>query len=134
MRPRRFSEASQRFADRREREDSAPRLVAVVPRLLTLNLHVSERRAEGRNADTSYVRRIVVGSAPALFALGCGDTSCKDGGHDLTYAILRALEAGKTAFEGDDTCQGSLGSASCGRVLHYVAEATYSPPVELPKY
>jgi len=40
---RRHSEASERFAERRRREDEATRLSAELPRLLTLRLEVQER-------------------------------------------------------------------------------------------
>jgi hypothetical protein len=67
----------------------------------------------------------VVENAPALFILPCGDTSCKDGGHDVTSMVLRSLRAGETRFEGEDVCNGMVGSAPCSRVLRYVATATY---------
>jgi hypothetical protein len=42
---------------------------------------------------------------------------------------MHALRARRTTFEGDDDCNGSLGSmqAACGRVLHFQAVATYGP-------
>lgn len=127
MRPRRFSEAAQRFADRREREDNAPRLRAQIPQLESLRLEIEERRAGSSVADTRHIRRIVVESAPALFDLVCGDPSCRDGGHDVTRAVLQALSRGSTQFEGEDTCHGTIGNnAPCSRVLRFVAHATYT--------
>ena len=121
----RNGEAAQRFAERRQREDAAGRLHERVPSLESLKIEVEERRAGGTLPDASHIRRVVVDSAPALFILPCGDHSCKDGGHDVTYAILRSLEQGQTVFEGEDVCIGALGSAQCSRVLHYKGIATY---------
>jgi len=128
MMNRRSSEAAQRFAERRRREDEAPRLLALVPNLKELKLELLERRALGEVTETLHTRRIVVERAPATFVLPCLDSSCRDGGHDVTHAILRGLRNGETRFEGEDVCHGTLGTlgtAECGRVLSYVAEATY---------
>lgn len=76
-------------------------------------------------AGGTHIRRIVVERAPALFELPCGDRSCKDGGHDLTHAILTELQHGTTRFEGENHCSGYLGGAPCGSVLRYVGVATY---------
>ena len=122
---RRHSEAAQRFAERRQREDDAPRLSKEVPGLKTLCLEIQERSGGSLVAEPVHVRRIVVERAPALFVLPCGDTRCKDGGHDVTHAILRGLRAGQPRFDGEDTCVGSLGSGQCSRTLHFVAIATY---------
>ena len=122
---RRHGEAAQRFADRRKREDEAPRLQSEVPRLESLKLEVEERRSGGVVAEASHIRRIVIVNAPALFVLPCGDPSCKDGGHDVTHSMMRALQAGATRFEGEDVCTGQLGSATCQRILHYTAIAGY---------
>jgi len=123
---RRFSEGAQRFAERRKREDEAPRLAAEVPRLQTLALEIEEKSEGGFVPEPTHVRRVVVQHAPALFVLPCGDARCKDGGHDVTYAIMRALRAGETRFEGQDVCAGSIGTAQCVRVLHFVGIATYA--------
>lgn len=128
MMKRRDSEAAQRFAERRQREDEAPRLLKLIPNLTELKLELQEKRNLGELTEASHTRRIVVGRAPALFVLPCLDSSCRDGGHDLTHAILRGLRGGETRFIGSDVCHGvlgSLGTAECGRVLNYVVEATY---------
>jgi hypothetical protein len=122
---RRFSEGAQRFAERRKREDEAPRLSAEVPRLRTLALEIEERGEGGPVAEPTHVRRVVVQHAPALFVLPCGDARCKDGGHDVTYAVMKALRAGETRFEGEDVCVGSVGTGQCSRVLRFVGIATY---------
>lgn len=128
MKKRRDNEAAQRFADRRQREDDAPRLLKLIPNLTELTLKLQERRSLGDLTEPSYTRSIVVARAPALFVLPCFDSSCRDGGHDLTHAILRGLRSGETRFNGKDVCRGVLGTigiAECGRVLTYVVEATY---------
>jgi hypothetical protein len=122
----RHSEGAQRFAERRKREDEAPRLTAEVPRLQSLNLEIDETSAGGPVAEPTHVRRVVVQHAPALFLLPCGDALCRDGGHDVTHAIMRALRAGETRFEGRDACAGSIGTAQCSRVVHFVGIATYA--------
>ena len=122
---RRVSEAALRAADRRRREDDAPRLRGAVPALDSLRLEIEERRGGGVLAGGAHIRRIMVEHAPALFDLPCGDRACKDGGHDLTRTILGALQRGEPRFEGEDRCSGSLGEAPCGSVLRYVGIATY---------
>ena len=113
-----------RFEDRRQRERSAQRLTARVPTLATLRLDI----AEGRDVISDgpkYARIITVATSPALFDLGCNDPSCRDGGHDLTSHVLRGLLEGKTHFTVDQRCQGSVGSADCGRNMHVEITATY---------
>ncbi len=122
---RRHSEAAQRFAERREREDEAARLREAVPGLASLRITIREQRDGGLISEASHVRLIVVDSAPALFVLGCGDKWCKDGGHDVTLAIVRALVGRATRFEGEHACQGYIGSGNCARVMCYAAVATY---------
>lgn len=121
----RATEASQRFAERRRREDEAPRLLERVPELTGLKLEVEERRAASTVADSKHVRHVVVDRAPALFFIPCGDPSCKDGGHDVTNQMMRSLGSHETRFECEDTCSGSIGTAICGRVVRVIASATY---------
>jgi hypothetical protein len=123
---RRQSDGAQRFAERRKREDESPRLTAEVPRLRTLALEIEEKIEGGSLAEPTHIRRVVVQHAPALFVLPCGDSRCRDGGHDVTHAVLRALRAGETRFDGEDACAGSIGTGRCLRILHYVAIATYA--------
>jgi hypothetical protein len=122
---RRFSEAAQRFAERRRREDEAPRLATVVPALQSLRLELRESRAGGQMAEVAHIRRVVVERAPALFEVPCQDTSCKDGGHDLTHEILDRLRSGAGEFAGEDACHGRVGTATCQRILNYSASAEY---------
>ena len=121
----RHGEGAARFAERRRREDEAPRLNTEIPKLETLKLEVEARRSGSVVSEASHIRRIVVDNAPALFMLPCGDPSCRDGGHDITHPVMYALRAGQTTFDGEDTCHGQTGSATCSRILHYVGKATY---------
>jgi hypothetical protein len=125
MHNRKQSEAALRYAERKRREDEAPRLLAEVPSLRELKLEIEERSGGSLVAEPVHVRRIVVEHAPALFLIPCGDSRCRDGGHDVTHAILRALRAKDPRFEGQDVCSGSQGSGQCARVMHYVGIATY---------
>lgn len=124
--PRRNSEAAQRAAARRQAEDDAPRLLAEIPQLESLNIDVEEHLPSGTVAS-NHVRRVVVDRAPALFVMPCNDRSCKEGGHDLTRAFLAELRRGKTTFEGSHACEGQVGSSNCSLTLKYVAHATYKP-------
>ncbi len=126
---RRQSEAQIRASERRKREDDAPRLKAEVPGLKTLRLEIDEQLSGSSVSAARHVRHIVVDSAPALFELTCGEPSCSDGGHDLTFEILRSLRAGQTEFSGQSTCYGRLGTSAspCRRVLCYTATATFEP-------
>jgi hypothetical protein len=125
---RRNDEAAQRFAERRRREDDAPRLTTEITDLESLVLEVEERRSGISYPGATHVRRIVVETAPALFVLPCHDSHCKEGGHDVTYAVMRALQARQVRFEGDDACGGLIGASACQCVLHYVGTATYRQP------
>jgi hypothetical protein len=124
---RRSGPAALRFAARRQREDEAPRLHDEVPRLRHLRLEVEERRGGGIVPEAKHIRHVIIDRAPALFLLPCGDASCNDGGHDVTLAMMRDLRAGQTRFEGESVCNGTVGTALCGRVVHYVAIADYDP-------
>ena len=125
---RRHSEAAQRFAERRKREDEAPRLKATVPHLESLELEFKESRAGVQMADVTHKRRVVIDRAPALFELTCQDSACKDGGHDITHDVLQALRSGVERFDGEDVCHGQVGNAECRRVLSFVGHATYRRP------
>jgi hypothetical protein len=122
---RRMSQAAERAKERREREDSSTRLLEACPDVSNLQLDVTEYFGERRTIAGKHVRHIVVAHAPALFLIGCSDSSCQDGGYDLTSEILRALKARQTRFEGEQSCCGHVGSAECRRVLSFVALATY---------
>lgn len=122
----RNAEAANRSAERRKREDEAPRLIAKVPGLETLRLEVFERSSSIVRPEHTHVRHVVVPTAPALFYMPCHDTQCRDGGHDLTHEIMAALQRRAERFDGEHACPGSAGSANCSRVLGYVGIATYA--------
>jgi hypothetical protein len=122
---RRNAEAAQRIAERRQREDEAPRLAVLVPRLESLGIQVSEGNPGISNPMGSHTRRVVVATAPALFVLPCGDSQCRDGGHELTAELLSGLRQSKLEFKGENSCRGVIGSSECRRVLRYVATASY---------
>jgi len=124
----RQSDAAKRYTERKKREDEAPRLKDEVPALTTLKLKIEERREGSTTPEVTHTRPIVVENAPALFMFLCGDPHCDGGGHDVTYAILRALARGEEEFEGEDACLGSVGTGGCRRILRYAAYATYAKP------
>ncbi len=123
---RRTTEATQRSADRRRRENEAPRLRDQVPDLTSLVLEIADGEG-GMLSGVDHVRRVVVETAPALFEIVCGNRACRDGGHDLTSEIAYALRQHSARFEGRDACHGSVGSSECANVLTFVATATYRP-------
>jgi hypothetical protein len=121
---RRNGPAAQRYAERRQREDEAPKLNAQVPALARLRLEIEECVGQG---STKYIRTFVVDHAPALFLVPCGDPRCLDGGHDLTREVMRALRAHEVSFRGSDNCEGAVGTSSCQRVVHFQGTAEYHP-------
>jgi hypothetical protein len=124
---RRNSPAALRFAERRRREDEAPRLSAEVPDLVRLELRVEDSAGLLTGGSPMHIRRIVVEHAPALFLLSCQDPRCADGEHDVTTTIMRALRARATSFRGEDECSGTVGQGYCSRVMHFDAVAEYRP-------
>jgi hypothetical protein len=124
MNHRKNSPQALRFAERRRREDDAPRLLDQVPNVVSLQLEIEDRSGIG---GTTHTRRVVVDRAPALFLVQCGDPRCADGEHDLTNTVMRALRSHETSFHGDDECRGSIGPSACSRVLHFDAVAEYRP-------
>jgi len=124
MNHRRNSPAALRFAERRRREDDAPRLHEQVPALVSLKLEIEDRCGV---TMTSHVRRIMVDHAPALFLVPCSDPRCTDGEHDLTQTVMRAVRSGEKSFQGEDECRGSIGPSPCTRVVHFDAIAEYAP-------
>ena len=127
MNRRRQSEAAQRAAERRQREDEAPRLAEVVPKLATLRIQMEEWRRGTQLPESAHTRLVPVPNAAALFVVPCHDPLCRDGGHDVTSSMLAVLRHGTEKFEGEDECRGWLGSDPCGRMLRYVVTATYKP-------
>lgn len=112
-------EVAQHTADRRRREDDAPRLQVEVPRLARLSLSLGERGAGGHDLGAAHIRRVVVESAAALFLVPCSAPGCPSGAHDLTAAIMPELRRGSTRFEGATGCD------ACGCVMSHVGNAEY---------
>jgi hypothetical protein len=112
-------------AEHRRREDAASRLRDVAPLLQSLRLTFEDVAAEGRVAAATYVRPVVVASAPAHFEIRCMEPRC-DGRHDLTTPILDALRRSLTSYSGRSNCDGMVGDMPCDRTLAYSCEATYS--------
>jgi hypothetical protein len=112
-------EAAERYAERRRREDEAPRLRDIAPRLTSCRMELEDGRAESVTAEISHTRRIVIEHAPALFIIPCGDPTCKDGGHDVTSVLLRGLREERTEIRGEDLCRGYTGPSPCKRILRY---------------
>lgn len=113
--------------ERMEREDEAKRLHDEVPALKSLRMVVGHRRGEMGFSASEFVRVIIVSRAPALFVIPCGDPQCRDGGHEITEEVMRALRAHKESFEGSAQCSGALGTAAspCTTLMRYRCEATY---------
>src|SRR2546429_322567 len=122
---RRKTEAAERFAERRKREDDAPRLKDRVPELATLKLDIEESHDTTGTGRAKHTRHIVVDRAPALFVFPCGDASCEGGGYDITDQVMRELQAHAETFGAEDKCYGAVGTASCRRSLQIKATATY---------
>jgi hypothetical protein len=122
----RSREASERFAERRRREDEAPRLKEAVPNLGSLRLEVEEHRGTSAVAETRHVRIVMVDRGPALFVLPCGDSECRDGGHDITNEVMDRLRQGAKDFVVEDRCFGNVRDVACGRIVRVLAAATYT--------
>ncbi len=125
MNSRNHTEQALRFAERRSREDEAPRLHEEVPGLVSLHLNVEDHA--GVIGGTKYTRRVVVDRAPALFVVPCCDPRCEGDGHDLTRQVMSALRSHARSFRGEDECRGSVGQGECSRVLRFEAVAEYRP-------
>jgi hypothetical protein len=125
-------EAALRFSERRRREDEAPRLAELFPDLVELCIHLRESRGVSAVAGSTYMRRIVIEHAPALFHIPCADPSCRDGGHDITRELLSGLRRSSVTIEGEDACGGYAGASPCRRVLHFTATPVYRAPSQRP--
>lgn len=111
--------------ERRRRENSAPRLHDVVPKLTSLRLRLEEEVEAGKPHNPPYTQLVVVATSPALFTVRCLEPRCS-GVHDLTEPILQRLVQSETRLEGSSTCGGEVDNAPCKRVLHYVCEAEFA--------
>lgn len=112
--------------ERRRREDAAPRLRNVVPKLTSLRLQFEEVGEPNAGHNIAYTQLVIVATGPALFSVPCFEPRC-NGVHELTQPILLALRASQTTAEGDSVCQGEVSSTTpCNRTLRYRCEAEYS--------
>lgn len=121
---RRANPAAIRAAERRAREEAAPRLLAEIPQLVSLDIRFQEESSFAAPV-ISHTKRVVIPTAPALFEIGCGDSSCEGGGHDLTLTMMRELHQQNTEFTGEDACNGTIKNGACQRVLKFKATARY---------
>jgi hypothetical protein len=126
MMRRRDQVAVEAVAEQRRREDAAPRLRDEVARLQSLRFQLDDIRSAGRLKAASYVRPIVVATAPAHFEIRCMEPRC-DGWHDITHWVLHALKQSQESFSGRSDCTGMLRDAPCDRTLGYAGAATYRP-------
>lgn len=106
----------------RTRALNAPRLAMSVPSLASLRIVVHEHTDV---ACATYRKIVVVGSAPALFVVGCGDERCENGGHDITRVVMSALAAREKHWEGAHRCDGRTGTADCARHIRFELIAEY---------
>jgi hypothetical protein len=113
-------------AERRRRADDAPRLSSAAPTLVSMRLEIEIFRDGVPLSNSKHIRRIVVSDAPALFELPCLDGFCREGGHDITRALLNGLSQRSQRFRGEEECSGRTGSAYCRCVMHFVAVAEYA--------
>jgi hypothetical protein len=113
---------SEYLAEMRSRELTAPRLAMAVPGLASLQILVHEHSA---TACATYRKHVVVGSAPALFVISCGDERCEGGGHDITRSVIHALSAREVRHEAVHACDGMTGTAACSRRIHFELFAEY---------
>ncbi len=122
---RRPGPTSQARKDRWKREDEAPRLKELTPKLRSLKFQLEEF-ANGRPIlGTGRVRHIPVDQASQLFEIPCTDPRCDDGGYDVTRQVMQGLRETQSQFEGADTCDGYVGDRPCGRVLKFVVLADF---------
>ncbi|HEY6879508.1 MAG TPA: hypothetical protein VI299_15885 [Polyangiales bacterium] len=103
-------------------ERNAQRLQAAIPKLAGLVIEVQEF---SQIACIKYTKRFHVASAPLLFELRCGDERCTHGGYDITHRVVHALRAHETRSRGDCQCDGTTGTANCGRHIHFELFAEY---------
>jgi hypothetical protein len=122
---RKHLECEERRVLRGQREADAGKLLQKIPDLTSLSIAIHEMKPDGCLNNTLYTRRIVLEHAPALFEVPCSYAHCTDGGYEVTREVLFALDSRKMRFEGEQSCSGRCGVVDCGRVLRYVATATY---------
>ena len=110
---------------RREREDASARLRDEVPDLVELRFEIEDQAQFEVAPPVSYVRHVVIATAPAMFDLPCGDRKCEDGGHDVTGRVMRTLRGHEGESRGRSRCRGQRAGEPCERKLRYCFTATY---------
>ena len=121
----RNTEAAERYRERQQRENDAPRLADEVPGLDSLRLSIAFKSGDG-SAQPSHARVVVVQRAPALFWVPCANKDCKHGGYEITRPVLDALKAHKTTFTGSAHCSGETANGDrCNGELQYEGTATF---------
>jgi hypothetical protein len=123
MRPAKLNED---VTERRRREEESPRLLTLIPELISVRLELQESRSGGEQVEYTHIKRIALEHAPSVFMIPCGERRCKHGGYDLTSGTMSGLRRREERIEIDDTCMGDVGSSRCGRVLKCVAIAEYA--------
>ena len=121
-----FTKAAAKAARREDRqryEAGATRLRKEVPALSALRISILELGVLVRH---KHMKHVMVGSAPALFILDCGDELCEGGGHDVTSSVMYSLRALRTEFTGQHACGGTVGCSPCRRSIEFRAFAEYS--------
>lgn len=124
---RRGPEQSSARTERWQREDEAERLSSEIAHLEALKIVIEECRGEQHVSGGRYTKHVIVSRAPARFELPCGEPKCQDGGHDVTYELMRALRDRVERLEGHSDCRGSIGDRLCDRSVKFAAFATYKP-------
>jgi hypothetical protein len=120
------AKAMKRNAERVERETDVPRLLSQTPDLRSLYIEISESNRQDSMPSVPYIKRFVLESALALFWVPCGDPRCDGGGHDITHEVLAGLKSKQLRIEGEDFCNGDVGTGMCSRKVKFAAIATYA--------
>jgi hypothetical protein len=113
--------------ERWQREDEANRLSTEIEHLSALKIIIEEWRGDLHISGARYTKHVIVSRAPARFEVPCGEPRCQDGGHDITYDLMRGLRDRKASIEDSSACRGAVGDRLCDRVLRFTAFATYTP-------
>jgi hypothetical protein len=127
---RRGQERPQGRTERWQREDESTRLSTEISQLSALKIVIEEWRGELHISGARYTKHVIVSSAPARFEVPCGEVRCQEGGHDITYELMRGLRDRQATIEGRSECRGTVGDLLCDRVVRYTAFATYTAPAK----
>jgi hypothetical protein len=120
-----ISPAARTAQARRIREDESNRLHDVVPELKGLRFNIEDQAAFEVAPPLTYIRHVIVATAPAMFDLPCLDRKCEDGGHDVTGRVLSGLKRRADAIDGSSRCRGTRNGEPCERELNFRLSASY---------